>query len=56
MFKNYKSYKEKANRQAYKSKTEFNFNVMKETLEKYLDTIRVEPSELALTLPNLQLT
>jgi glycosyltransferase involved in cell wall biosynthesis len=55
VFENYKNYTEKAKRQAYKSKTEFNWNVMKSKLENLLETnIPVFPSQVKLTLPQLK--
>jgi glycosyltransferase involved in cell wall biosynthesis len=56
VFENYKSYKEKANRQAYKSKTEFNWENMKIKLDTILsNSIPEFPKEIKLELPKLQL-
>jgi len=56
MFTNYKNYKEKAIRQAYKSRTEFSFEQMVNQLKEYLDQYVPEfPKEVKLELPKLQL-
>jgi len=56
VFTNYKNYKEKATRQAYKSRTEFNFNQMVIQLKGYLDQYVPEfPKEIKLELPKLGL-
>ena len=56
MFTNYKNYKEKATRQAYKSRTEFSFEKMVDQLKGYLDQYIPEfPKEVKLELPKLQL-
>ena len=56
MFENYKGYKEKANRQAYKSKTNFSFEKMKTRLEKLLSMNVPEfPKQIPLELPKLNL-
>ena len=56
VFENYKSYKEKANRQAYISKTEFNWENMKIKLDTILsNSIPEFPKEIKLELPKLQL-
>ena len=56
MFENYKSYKEKAVRQAYKSKTEFSFENMKTQLENYTKVYIPDfPTQVELQLPKLQL-
>ncbi len=56
MFENYKGYKEKANRQAYKSKTNFSFEKMKTRLEKLLSmNIPEFPKQIPLELPKLNL-
>lgn len=55
IFENYKLYKEKAVRQAYKSKTEFNFSSMENKLNSLLEnTIPQFPEEIKLNLPKLQ--
>jgi hypothetical protein len=55
MFENYKNYTEGAKRQAYRSKTEFSWNKMKETIdllfEQYIPDF---PKEVALKLPSLK--
>lgn len=51
MFKNYKPYKEKAVRQAYKSKTEFSFEEMSKVISAYTDTFPEFPQEVKLNLP-----
>ena len=56
VFENYKIYQEKANRQAYKSKTEFSFDKMKEKLLTIFDqNIPEFPKEIKLELPKLEL-
>ncbi len=56
MFTNYKKYKEKGVRQAYKSKTDFSFNKMVEQLKNHLDKYVPEiPMEVPLQLPKLNL-
>ena len=54
MFVNYKNYKEKANRQAYRSRTEFSFEKMKEQLKEYLTQIPQMPQQVKLELPKLK--
>jgi len=54
MFTNYKNYKEKATRQAYKSRTEFSFEKMKEQLKEYLTQIPQMPQQVKLELPKLK--
>jgi hypothetical protein len=55
VFENYKNYTDKAKRQAYKSKTEFSFDKMKDTVGKYFDQYIPEfPKEVALQLPKLK--
>ena len=56
IFENYKKYQNNANRQTYKSKTEFSWDKMKEKLDKIL-TSRVPefPKEIQLQLPKLEL-
>lgn len=51
VYENYDSYLEKAKRQAYKSKTNFNFESMKDLLSKYLELI---PKQVELKLPSLK--
>lgn len=56
MFVNYKNYKEKAVRQAFKSRNEFSFEVMVKQLDKYLTQYVPEfPKEVKLELPKLEL-
>ena len=56
MFTNYKKYKEKSVRQAYKSKTDFSFAKMVEQLKNHLDKYVPEiPMEVPLQLPKLNL-
>ena len=53
MFENYKTYTEKAVRQAYKSKKEFSFDQMKSKLDNYLtNAIPDFPKEVKLKLPS----
>lgn len=55
VFTNYKNYKEKATRQAYKSRTEFSFEIMVKQLQKYLNTYLPEFVEpVKLQLPKLK--
>ena len=56
IFENYKPYKEKANRQAYRSKTLFSWDKMAELVDTTL-TARIPefPKEIKLELPKLQL-
>ena len=51
MFENYKPYKEKAIRQAHKSKTEFSFEEMKKIILTYTNTFPEFPQEVKLNLP-----
>ena len=54
MFTNYKNYKEKATRQAYKSRTEFSFEKMVIQLKEYLDQYLPEfPKPVKLQLPKI---
>ena len=55
IFENYKKYQNNANRQTYKSKTEFSWDKMKEKLDTIL-TFRIPefPKEIQLKLPNLK--
>jgi glycosyltransferase involved in cell wall biosynthesis len=56
VFENYKLYKEKANRQAFYSKNNFNWNKMCEALNNLLKTrIPESPKEIQLQLPKLEL-
>jgi glycosyltransferase involved in cell wall biosynthesis len=56
MFENYKIYKEKANRQAYYSKTNFSWDKMVEKLDSiFTNRIPEFPKEIKLELPKLQL-
>jgi len=56
IFENYKTYKEKANRQAYYSKTNFSFEKMVEKTDSILtNRIPEFPKEIKLELPKLQL-
>jgi len=56
VFENYKKYLDGAKRQAYKSKTEFSWDKMKEKLESILtNNIPEFPKEIKLELPKLQL-
>ena len=53
VFENYKSYAEKAKRQAYKSKTEFSWEKMKEKVDDILSkNIPEFPKEVGLKLPS----
>jgi glycosyltransferase involved in cell wall biosynthesis len=55
IFENYKKYKENANRQAYRSKTEFSWDKMYEKLDSILtDRIPEFPKEVELKLPQLK--
>ena len=56
IFENYKKYQNNANRQTYKSKTEFSWDKMKEKLDTIL-TFRIPefPKEIQLQLPKLEL-
>jgi len=55
IFENYKKYQNNANRQAYKSKTEFSWDKMKEKLDTILTSKIPEfPKEIQLQLPNLK--
>jgi len=56
IFENYKKYQNNANRQAYKSKTEFSWDRMKEKLDMILTSRIPEfPKEIQLQLPKLEL-
>jgi hypothetical protein len=55
VYENYKNYTEGAKRQAYKSKTEFSWDKMKEKIDTLLTNYIPEfPSEVKLKLPNLK--
>jgi len=55
MFENYKNYTEGAKRQAYRSKTEFSWEKMKETVDSLFEQYIPEfPKEAALKLPTLK--
>ena len=55
VFENYKNYTDGAKRQAYKSKTEFNWNKMQEKLSIILDSnIPEMPKEVKLKLPSIK--
>ena len=54
VFANYKEYKEKANRQAFLSKSKFSFNKMVEQIEGYLENYLPEfPKPIKLKLPKI---
>ena len=56
VFENYKNYLDGAKRQAYKSKTEFSWDKMKEKLDTILtNRIPEFPKEVKLSLPKLEL-
>jgi len=55
VFENYKNYTDKANRQAYKSKNEFNWDKMSEKTNTLLNQYIPEfPKEITLNLPKLK--
>lgn len=55
MFENYKNYTEGAKRQAYRSKTEFSWDKMKEIVDSLFEQYIPEfPKEVALKLPSLK--
>ena len=55
IFENYKKYQNNANRQTYKSKTEFSWDKMKEKLDTILTSKIPEfPKEIQFKLPNLK--
>lgn len=55
VFENYKKYQEKAVRQAYRSKTEFSYEKMKELIDERLTALIPEfPKEVKLQLPQLK--
>ena len=51
IFQNYEKYLENAKRQAYRSKTEFSFEKMKDEVSKYLELV---PKKVELKLPTLK--
>lgn len=54
VYKNYKEYKNKANRQGYKSRTEYSFDAMKNKLNNILSTrVPILPKLVELNLPKL---
>jgi hypothetical protein len=55
VFENYKKYIDGAKRQAFRSKTEFSFDKMKEKLGEFLDkNIPEFPSQVQIKLPQLK--
>jgi hypothetical protein len=55
VFENYKKYQQGATRQAYKSKTEFSFDKMKEVIDGYLTKYIPEfPKQVSIQLPQLK--
>ena len=55
VFENYKKYTDNANRQAYKSKTEFSWNKMKDKVDElFTKNIPEFPKEVTLKLPQLK--
>jgi hypothetical protein len=55
IFENYKKYIDGANRQAYKSKTEFSWSKMKDKIDElFIKNIPEFPKEVALKLPQLK--
>jgi hypothetical protein len=55
IFENYKSYKEKAVRQAYQSKTQFSFKAMRDFLKGLLENYAPEfPKQVEINLPKLK--
>jgi hypothetical protein len=55
VFENYKKYTDGAKRQAFRSKTEFSFDKMKEKLGEFLDkNIPEFPSQVQIKLPQLK--
>jgi glycosyltransferase involved in cell wall biosynthesis len=55
VFENYKNYTDKANRQAYRSKTEFSWSKMKDKVDEiFTKNIPEFPKEVALKLPQLK--
>ena len=55
VFENYKTYKEKAKRQGYQSRTNFSFDKMKEKIDEILSKkVPNIPKQVSLTLPKLK--
>ena len=55
IFEQYKHWKNNANRQGYKSRSEFSFDKMKENLDKLLEeNVKHIPSAMNLNLPKLK--
>jgi glycosyltransferase involved in cell wall biosynthesis len=54
VFKNYKSYLEKSRKTYHHIKTNFSFDVMKEQLAKYMNTLPEFPKQVQLKLPQLK--
>ena len=55
VYENYKTYKELAKRQGYKSRTNFSYEKMRDTLKSFLDTNVPEfPKQVELKLPQLK--
>ena len=54
VLKNYKQWLVKAKKQGYKSRTEFSYDKMVDTLKEVLDTIPAIPKQVGLTLPKLK--
>ena len=55
VFENYKGYKERAVRQAFKSKNEFSFNHMKSKIDNYLTNAVPEfPKQVQIQLPKVK--
>jgi AAA+ superfamily predicted ATPase len=55
VFENYKNYTDGAKRQAFRSRTEFSFDKMKEKLGEMLDkNIPTFPSQVQIKLPQLK--
>jgi hypothetical protein len=55
VFDNYKNYTDGAKRQGYRSKTQFSYDKMKETLDERLTKLIPEfPKEVKLQLPTLK--
>jgi hypothetical protein len=54
IYKNYKQWSLKAKKQGYKSRAEFSYEKMVDTLKEVLDTIPVIPKQVGLTLPKLK--
>ena len=55
VFENYKNYTDKANRQAYKSKTEFSWDKMKEKIDEiFTKNIPEFPKEVKIKIPELK--